>query len=1140
MPLVASVRNSMGRLSQVKDRLLGKHKPDGASKAASGVSSPPATPPTAPALPSASAPASASEIPPVPTIIAHPPPEQIVLSAPQPPNPTPASPAPTLCPGTASDTASSPSPNVDPWGQAYKIFREREPELTADYAKHLASVQGDPPARIDLSVPRSVESIVTQLLEDREKKQWQVSLLGRDIKIREQTEKLAKFLLWSDPIVKNALSAQPYAALAWTGVSLLLPLLTSGTTQNEAMLKGFNLIGSLQIYWRICEETYLQSEHQQHYERLVEPLAKVYSYIIEYQARVICYLSRAQLSRAWQNVAGWNDWDNKAAEIDKLSKDCSSCISRTILGEIRGILERGGRQAQRIYEDQKESALLEDLASDYEGYKNFNRPKVEGTCEWFFDDERFRKWRDSNTSSLLWVSAGPGCGKSVLSRALIDDHRLSTNVTTSTVCHFFFKDGDERRMHSTNALCAILHQLFTQDPASGLIGNALPSHKNYGKKLTQNFSELWRILLECVRSSDTGEVVCILDALDECDKRSRKELINKLKDFYCQPPSSKLKFLITSRPYDDLEANFGNFPTTKYLRFDGDDKSADIGREINLVIDERVNTVMGSFNADDRCEISQRLKSMENRTYLWLYLIFDIIEESLSRYGKRSSVESLLSDVPSQVSEAYEKILSRSQDEVQTHILLRITLTAARPLTLDEANVALTLASQKQQFTSYAAVESKLWPRDKFRSIVKNLCGLFISVYDSKLSFIHQTAREFLTNPQRQSKWEGRLNMRKSHSTMSLVCLHYLLLPDLATPVQNSPGSQERSFLPYAAVHWPSHYISQEDVLADRSRKDARALCNVVGKAMVWAPEYFGWIRWQNWTDLTLASYLGLRLVVEDILAKEKIDINAQGGDYGTALQAASARGYKEVVEMLLDKGADVNAQGGYYGTALQAASAGGYKEVVEMLLDKGANVNAQGGGYSTALYAASARGHKEVVEMLLDKGANVNAQGGGYGTALYAASVKSHKEVVEMLLDKGADVNAQGGGYGTALYAASAQGHKEVVEMLLGKGADVNAQGGRYGTALQAASAQGHKEVVEMLLDKSADVNVQGGYYGTALQAASVGGYKEIVEMLLDKGANVNAQGGGYGTAFYAASARGHKEVVEMLLGKGADRTLR
>ncbi|KAI1586661.1 ankyrin repeat domain containing protein [Pyrenophora tritici-repentis] len=60
---------------------------------------------------------------------------------------------------------------------------------------------------------------------------------------------------------------------------------------------------------------------------------------------------------------------------------------------------------------------------------------------------------------------------------------------------------------------------------------------------------------------------------------------------------------------------------------------------------------------------------------------------------------------------------------------------------------------------------------------------------------------------------------------------------------------------------------------------------------------------------------------------------NAQGGDYGNALQAASAGGNEQVVKMLLDKGADVNAQGGHYGNALQAASAGGYEAVVKILV---------------------------------------------------------------------------------------------------------------------------------------------------------------------------------------------------------------
>jgi ankyrin repeat protein len=71
-------------------------------------------------------------------------------------------------------------------------------------------------------------------------------------------------------------------------------------------------------------------------------------------------------------------------------------------------------------------------------------------------------------------------------------------------------------------------------------------------------------------------------------------------------------------------------------------------------------------------------------------------------------------------------------------------------------------------------------------------------------------------------------------------------------------------------------------------------------------------------------------------------DPNAQGGRFGNALQAASARGHDVVVQMLLDKGADPNAQGGRFGNALQAASARGHDVVVQMLLNKGADPNAQ------------------------------------------------------------------------------------------------------------------------------------------------------------------------------------------------------
>ena len=90
-----------------------------------------------------------------------------------------------------------------------------------DYNKHL---QGDATASADLSNREWVKSIVNKLLEDRKGKQWRVSIWGREVSVQKQAEKLVEFICWSDPIIKEAVSAQPYAALAWSGVSLFLPV----------------------------------------------------------------------------------------------------------------------------------------------------------------------------------------------------------------------------------------------------------------------------------------------------------------------------------------------------------------------------------------------------------------------------------------------------------------------------------------------------------------------------------------------------------------------------------------------------------------------------------------------------------------------------------------------------------------------------------------------------------------------------------------------------------------------------------------------------------------------------------------------------------------------------------------------------
>ena len=102
----------------------------------------------------------------------------------------------------------------------------------------------------------------------------------------------------------------------------------------------------------------------------------------------------------------------------------------------------------------------------------------------------------------------------------------------------------------------------------------------------------------------------------------------------------------------------------------------------------------------------------------------------------------------------------------------------------------------------------------------------------------------------------------------------------------------------------------------------------------------------------------------------------------------------ENVAKLLMEKGADVNAEGGYYGNALQAASYNGHEAIAKLLIEKGADVNAQGGRYGNALHAASYIGHENVAKLLMEKGADVNAVAGYYGNALQAASYQGHEAI--------------------------------------------------------------------------------------------------------------------------------------------------
>ncbi|KAJ5757468.1 uncharacterized protein N7511_006162 [Penicillium nucicola] len=776
---------------------------------------------------------------------------------------------------------------------------------------------------------------------------------------------------------------------------------------------------------------------------------------------------------------------------------------------------------------------------------------------WFTDGYSFTNWLVER-NSFLWLNGFAGCGKSVLCSAIIQCTLHESEKSDVGIAFYYFAFSDDSKQDAHGMLRALLLQLSVQFPDGEKELEQLC-------KLSKSSTPSTKALLETLRNffERFQDSYIVLDALDECPQDTTRDdvlrVIQEIRDW--RLPGVHL--LVTSRDQLDIRRSLN-----PNQNCDIPIKSPGIEKDISDFISYQLATDTKLQRWKVRhTEIQKRLTQDAQGVFRYVECQLN----SFRRAKNRNQLDESLRTLPRDLDETYERMLCGIDEAYVEDVrrVLTVLSLAIRPLTVDELidahEVELgespSLDREGRSYEENDLVEICLGlieivttddPIEREIIITDKTDEETVST-TRIVRIAHFSVQEYLQSDRiRQQKAATFAIKRKSaNAELTQICLAYLLDPTLSEGVVDEVKLRDFPFAGFAAMYWHRHYQNSEEAKINSTKLMLDIFQNETNSFVTWVRLYAVDRPWEEIptsqsvediaSPLYYASFLGLEVVLNTILATDYKSsdlcglVNAQGGYFGNALQAASWKGHEEVVLMLLDHGADMNAQGGRFGNALQATSSQGHKNVVSMLLDHGAGVNAQGGHFGNALQAASCGVHKDVVSILLDHGADVNTQGGAYGNALQAASYRGNREVVSILLDHGADVNTQGGAYGNALQAASFMGYKEVVSILLDHGADVNAQGGRYGNTLQAASYRGHREVVSILLDHGADVNTQGGAHGNVLQAASYGGHKEVVQMLLDHGADVNAQGGRYGNALHAASDRGFKEAVQMLLDHGA-----
>jgi hypothetical protein len=225
------------------------------------------------------------------------------------------------------------------------------------------------------------------------------------------------------------------------------------------------------------------------------------------------------------------------------------------------------------------------------------------------------------------------------------------------------------------------------------------------------------------------------------------------------------------------------------------------------------------FSPKARNLLLKRLLEVENRTYLWLHLVFDIIKQKTR--VDTLTIRDLITNLPDTVRKAYDAILDKSADPETARRLLHIVVGASRPLTLKEMNVVLYITDDMHLYEDLELQEEK-----QFKINVRDLCGLFISIVDNKVFLIHQTVKDYLvkppgTCPSDFGPWKHSLEPTESNLALANSCLCYLLLVEFENEIFSTRDilSQDQVYR-YANEHYFLNYSNHFANLPLRTQKE--------------------------------------------------------------------------------------------------------------------------------------------------------------------------------------------------------------------------------------------------------------------------------------------------------------------------------
>ena len=184
----------------------------------------------------------------------------------------------------------------------------------------------------------------------------------------------------------------------------------------------------------------------------------------------------------------------------------------------------------------------------------------------------------------------------------------------------------------------------------------------------------------------------------------------------------------------------------------------------------------------------------------------------------------------------------------------------------------------------------------------------------TELVLAHLSVKDYLTSSSIQSGSASRFAIQQESASAYIAetCLAYLLQFNHEDIVLKETLPEFPLAL-YAAKCWPEHAREaneRSDLLIDLAVQLCRAHTKTFDNFLYlfeWRGTQTTFMRDENCPPLYIASLCGLPRLAK-ILIDQKADVNYQSRLLGSAWQAASKGGYKDIAHMLVSSGAETNA----------------------------------------------------------------------------------------------------------------------------------------------------------------------------------------------------------------------------------------